>query len=71
MANYSARSKSFRAKIFYTPKGQAQITIPAPLVKHKPDAVTFYAQDGRVIIKFAKPAEGNAEAVREPNSKFV
>ncbi|WP_415282924.1 hypothetical protein [Candidatus Nitrososphaera sp. FF02] len=63
MANYSARSKSFAAKIFYTPKGQAQITIPAPLVKlfAKPCEATFYVQDGRVIIKFAEPAKNDGQ----------
>lgn len=65
MTNYSARSKSFTAKIYYTPKGQAQITIPAPLAKMfaKPSEATFYVQDDRVIVHFTKPAEGNAEAM--------
>jgi hypothetical protein len=62
MPKWSNRSIALQVRIYYTPKGRAQITIPAPLIAgfDKPEAVTFIIDNGEILVKFKHSASPGA-----------
>jgi hypothetical protein len=64
MTKWPSRSRYFKVKIYYTPKGRAQITIPAPIIQGlaKPDFIEFSLGEDRILVDFKhdnKPASTN------------
>jgi hypothetical protein len=56
MTKWSGRSRQFSVKIYYTPRGRGQITIPKPILDNlgKPDTVIFTLGTSAITVDFIK-----------------
>jgi hypothetical protein len=61
MPKWSSRSAAFKVKIYYTPKGRGQITIPKPLLDgfDRPDLAVFRLVENGVRVDFTHSVSKN------------
>jgi hypothetical protein len=62
MGKWSGRSARYPVKIYYTRKGRAQITLPAPIIREldRPDQVVFTLGPDSILIEFVHSHENES-----------
>ena len=65
MTKWSGRTRQYPVKIYYTPKGRGQITIPKPILDglDRPDSVIFTLGSQFISVDFVKTRQSDNQNV--------